>query len=64
MRMSDWTDFFGDNISVYQISGAKRFILLTVDLIQNTKESLLNIPMQAGHWSKLLPIGWQFSKIK
>ena len=35
---------------------------LTVDLIQHIKELLLNIPMQARHCSKLLPIGWQFSK--
>ena len=28
----------------------------------NIKELLLNIPMQARHCSKLLPIGWQFSK--
>ena len=35
---------------------------LTVDLIQNIKELLLNIPMQACHCSKLLPIGWQFIK--
>ena len=35
---------------------------LTVDLIQHIKELLLNIPMQARHCSRLLPIGWQFSK--
>ena len=28
MRMSDRTDFVGGNISVFQSSGAKRFILL------------------------------------
>ena len=26
--MSDWMDFVGGNISVFQNSGAKRFILL------------------------------------
>ena len=35
---------------------------MTVDLIQHMKELLLNIPMQARHCYKLLPIGWQFSK--
>ena len=28
MRMSDWTGLVGGNISVFQISGAKHFILL------------------------------------
>ena len=28
MRTSDWTELVGGNISVFQISGAKRFILL------------------------------------
>ena len=37
---------------------------LTVDLIQNIKELLFNIPMQARHCSRLLPIGWQLSKKK
>ena len=27
MRMSDWTDFVGGDISVFQRSGAKRFII-------------------------------------
>ena len=28
MRMSDWMDFVGGNISEFQSSGAKRFMLL------------------------------------
>ena len=28
MRMSDWTDFVGGNISVFQSSGAKRLFWL------------------------------------